>query len=369
FCNQCGWKNPPGSRFCSRCGSRLQDSSALVIDPPVKQAARPKSSNGHAALAGNEEAGPKIEDSDQSLSRYVGVVIGLAVLLVVALYVITIISKQNPVGATGSASIVQMPAEARSAAVIEAHESIPIDERFAPRVDSLLTAIERADGEEERALQNQLIDYLLSIGRVDLAAIRQQRIAVRSDTEADWRRAGDLHYEWLEAVGQERKTDVALLAIDAYRRVLDRNPDDVDVRARLGWVYQFDPANPMEAIRQTNMVLEHDPDHLAANYNRAVFLLRINRLDDAAAQFRRVMELAGSDSPYYRQADVWLKDIEGQRQTGGRPQGCSAKRQRRQRNDPASECQKDGGKELFSVSDKERIREAVARAEENTSGE
>src|SRR5690606_1222292 len=46
FCNQCGWKNPPGSRFCSRCGSRLQDSSALAIDPPVKQAARPKSSNG-----------------------------------------------------------------------------------------------------------------------------------------------------------------------------------------------------------------------------------------------------------------------------------------------------------------------------------
>src|SRR5690606_41646161 len=97
FCKQCGWKNPPGSRFCSRCGSRLQDSSALAIDPPVKQAARPKSSNGHAALAGDEEAVPKVEDSDQSLCRYVGVVIGLAVLLVVVLYVLTIISQPSPV--------------------------------------------------------------------------------------------------------------------------------------------------------------------------------------------------------------------------------------------------------------------------------
>ena len=27
FCNQCGWKNPPGARYCSQCGEELQDLS------------------------------------------------------------------------------------------------------------------------------------------------------------------------------------------------------------------------------------------------------------------------------------------------------------------------------------------------------
>ena len=31
FCNQCGWRNPLGARFCSRCGTALQDLAAEAI--------------------------------------------------------------------------------------------------------------------------------------------------------------------------------------------------------------------------------------------------------------------------------------------------------------------------------------------------
>jgi hypothetical protein len=65
----------------------------------------------------------------------------------------------------------------------------------------------------------------------------------------------------------------------------------------------------MEAIRQTNLVLEKDADHLMANYNKGVFLMRINRLDQALEQFERVKVLAGAESPYYRQADMWIVTI------------------------------------------------------------
>ncbi|RMH51558.1 MAG: zinc-ribbon domain-containing protein, partial [Bacteroidetes bacterium] len=33
YCNQCGWKNPPGARFCSQCGARLQEVPAAAPRP------------------------------------------------------------------------------------------------------------------------------------------------------------------------------------------------------------------------------------------------------------------------------------------------------------------------------------------------
>src|SRR5690606_35307888 len=131
----------------------------------------------------------------------------------------------------------------------------------------------------------------LDIGRIDRAAIEQQRVAQETGGLEDWRRAGDLLFDWMETVTPERRTDVALLTIDAYERVLQQDPGDLDARADLGWAFQYDPQNPMRAIEHTNRVLEEDPDHLAANYNRGVFLLRINRIEDAIAQLERVKQL------------------------------------------------------------------------------
>lgn len=310
YCNQCGRKNPLDARFCSQCGSRLQaidaSGAAAPDKPPSPPAVQP------SEITAEEPSRPAEIDSDSGLSRYVGVLIGLAVLIVVALYMITVVSKQNVSAERNAAGVAEAPADVRSAAVIEEHESIPIQPQFAATVDSFRAEIEQAEGVERRQVQRGLVDYFVRIGRIDRAAIEQQRLAARSDEIADWRMAGDLHYDWLETVSDERKRDVALLAIDAYERVLDKNPGDLDVRADLGWVYQFDPENPMQAIQQTNRVLESDPSHLAANYNRGVFLLRINRLSDALEQFEKVKELASAESAYYRQADMWIETVRRQ---------------------------------------------------------
>jgi tetratricopeptide (TPR) repeat protein len=234
----------------------------------------------------------------------------MSVLVVIALYMITVISKQR-VG-TNDIDRVAAPADIRSAAVIDEVESIPIGERFAPTVDSLRAVIAAGAGQDAYSTRRELVAYLIDIGRVDRAAIEQQRLAREIGQVNDWRRAGDLLYDWMESVNVERKTDVALLTIDAYERVLEEAPDDLDVRADLGWAYQYDPQNPMEAIQHTNQVLEQEPDHLAANYNRGVFLLRINRIEEAVMQFERVVELADEGSLYTRQARAWIRTIQEQ---------------------------------------------------------
>lgn len=314
YCNECGWKNPLDAKFCSRCGTRLQAlGKGSGLPAGVRKARGPASAssapgNTKAKSSPNENPGAQRDsDGSSSVSRYLGVVIGLAVLVVVALYLVTVVSKQRV--SSPARAAVETPAQVRSAAVIEEYESVPVPDQHAGRLDSLRGVIANAAAEERRELQSELIDFFLDIGRIDRAAIEQQRVAQETGGLEDWRRAGDLLFDWMETVTPERRTDVALLTIDAYERVLQQDPGDLDARADLGWAYQYDPQNPMRAIEHTNRVLEEDPDHLAANYNRGVFLLRINRIEDAIAQLERVKQLAGPESPYSRQADMVIQSV------------------------------------------------------------
>lgn len=313
FCNACGAKNPPRSNFCSHCGARLSPVGESVggarheggkPPPPAPPAsAAPTAPPSPSAGTSSQDSG----DSQRDLTRRVGILVGLAILVVVGLYTITVVSKQRAPIDTDAA--VGVPADSRAASVIQEREAIPIGEAYRDRVDSLQAVIDEADAAESIGARRRLVDLLIGIGRVDRAAIEQQRVARISDEAADWKKAGNLLFDWMEMTEPASKSDVALLAIDAYKQVLAHQPDDLDARADLGWAYQYDPQNPMEAIRQTNLVLEESPEHLTANYNKGVFLMRINRLDDASRQFERVKSIAGDESPYYRQAQMWIDTI------------------------------------------------------------
>lgn len=288
-CTDCGARMVEDAGRCELCGSLRSDTVAV-----------PQSGNSGATGA-SEEA------KMSSLGVRVAMLVGIPVLIVIALFMITEMSRQRI--QPEAAPVAAMPAEMRSAAVINEFESIPVASQYALVVDSLQALVHSGDETIALEAQRELVRFMAEIGRIDRAAIEQQRLARRTGSTADWRHAGTLLYAWMEAVYNERKTDVALLAIEAFGKVLEQNPDDVDIRADLGWAYQYDPQNPMEAIRQTNLALEQDPDHLAANYNRAVFLLRINRINEALEQFGRVVVLAEDGSVYERQAEAWIRTI------------------------------------------------------------
>src|SRR5690606_3858356 len=103
----------------------------------------------------------------------------------------------------------------------------------------------------------------------------------------------------------------------AYRRSLELDPDNLDVRTDLGWALQYDPGNALQSIDETNLVLEKDPNHVRASFNRGVLLLQINRLDQAIEQFRKVQRIVGSGAPEYQQAEQAIRAIEELRQQSG----------------------------------------------------
>lgn len=346
LCSACGWKNPPGARFCSDCGARLKDESRLRVEvgrgrsadrptngPPVDSSGRPGTRSATSSAPGPPRRTPPVSPSsppptatppapssrdeggrrgsykgDAALTRQVFILVGLALMVVVALYMVTVISKQRP--SEQDDDRVAVPVEARSARLIREVEAVPITTPYRERADSIQAAIASADAGDALEFTRQFIDLLHDIGRVDRAAIEQMRLAQTTDSPSEWKSAGRLFIDWMERSDPETRPEIAVLAIDAFHRVLEKNPDDLEARADLGWAYQYDPQKPMEAIRQTNLVLEADADHLAANYNKGVFLMRINRLEQAHEQFEKVQEIAGVDSPFHQQAQMWIDAIQ-----------------------------------------------------------
>ena len=330
YCNQCGWQNPVGARYCSQCGTRLQDVSEASTQPrrssQVKPAALPAEEGG--AVEGEPTSYGQADDEQKDITKQVGILVGASLLLVVALFLFLVYDGE-PSGGTGQESggpaTAQMPAAEQQAArqaasipedVAALREQDPLQEDVANRVDDLKSQIEEASAEERQALQSQLINLYVGSGRRDLAAVEQESFAEQTGSVEDWERAGHLFYDWMQTIQgpqqQGRRVGVAQRAIDAYQRVLEEQPDNVDVRTDMATAYVWGTNQPMQGVQQIKQVLEQDPDHVEARFNYGIMLAMIGRAEQAIQQLEQVRETAGQDSPHYQRAGEIIQRIQQQ---------------------------------------------------------
>ncbi len=306
FCNQCGWKNPPGARFCSKCGAALQ-----VIDDPAPTAA-PVASVAAPVPAQSEEKAPKISESapkaassgmdQKAMSRQVGIIVGAGVLLVVALFLVTAVSKTQPAGGPDPAAQQAMPAP-------PAPEQTPLPPQLNEQVATIEDEMAGLTGAARVARQRDLIALFFSAGRLDRAALEQQKIAEATGAVDDWKRVGDLFYDWMNTIPDPpRKAQVASQAVAAYQTVLAQDPDNLDVRTDMATAY-LNTGSPMQGVTEIKRVLEADSTHLHARFNYGLMLTWINRPDQAIEQFEQVKALVDESSDYYRRADEAIRVI------------------------------------------------------------
>ncbi len=271
-CGYCNWKNPAVARFCSQCGSPLQSEDAAVQAP----------------------------DSRSAVPRQVAIMMGAALSLVIALFLVTAVSKSGEPAATqtsiGASEPVVAPPEGTLAA-----EVAELDERIA-----------QAEGTERLLRQREKLLRMLEADRTDLAAVEQQRVAESTGDVGDWKLAGDLYYEAMRLADSDPVLlqQMAGLAVAAYEHTLELDPDNLDVRTDMATAY-LNTGNPMKGVDEIKRVLELDPSHLNANLNYGLMLYHINRVDQAVEQLEKVIELAEEDSEHYRRARAVLADIGG----------------------------------------------------------
>ena len=315
YCNQCGWKNPPGARFCSMCGASLQ-----ILDAPVPSGGAPEASTEESGAVDAPAASPAVPGAvpappspgpskggqaapeRKAVTRQVGIIVGAGVLLVVALFLVTAVSKMQPARTPDQPT----PPGAASAA-------LPAETPLPAQLDEQVAAIEddmaQLDGAMRIARQRDLIPLFFGAGRLDRAALEQEKIAQATGTLDDWKRAGDLFYDWMNTFQDgQSKAQVAGRAIEAYQTVLAQDPDNHDVRTDMATAF-LSTGNPMQGVTEVKRVLEAEPNHLHARFNYGLMLTWINRPDQAIEQFEWVKSLVEETSDYYQRAEEAIRII------------------------------------------------------------
>ncbi len=112
-CDTCGHRNPGGSRFCNRCGSRLVPNRAIDSGERSAGTIAPASqviAEARESKASHEGKSGKITDlgtTDKAVGKQVIIVVSAALLLVVALYAVTTMSG----GSGGSFDSIAQPSQ------------------------------------------------------------------------------------------------------------------------------------------------------------------------------------------------------------------------------------------------------------------
>jgi len=243
-------------------------------------------------------------EGQPGVGRQMGILFGSGILLVVALYLMTVVSA----GLGG-----QAPAPQQSASVPPpAPSAQPLSADIQQQSEALRQEIEGLDGVDRIAKQRELVNLYLSVQRLDLAGAEQEAVATIENTEEAWTFTGNLYYDWMEQNAGALRGTYAQKAIAAYRKALEINPDNLDVRTDMAIAYLYDPDNPMLSIQETNIVLQKDPNHIQANFNRGIMLMQINRIDEARVQFERVKDLIGDPQhPIYQRSEQALATLQG----------------------------------------------------------
>jgi len=306
-CDTCGHRNPGGSRFCNRCGSRLVPNRAIDSGERSAGTIAPASqviAEARESKASHEGKSGKITDlgtTDKAVGKQVIIVVSAALLLVVALYAVTTMSG----GSGGSFDSIAQPSQDQQ--TVE-----PLASQWQDRERRLMSEIEQATGDAQIDARRRLIDMYFAADRLDFAADQTVLIAEAIGSEDEWILAGNLYFDWMQRAPDTQKAPWAQKAVGAYQAALDMNPDNLDVRTDMAIAYLYDPQNSMLAIQETNRVLAADSTHIQANFNRGIMLNQINRTDQAIEQFERVKRIIGNpEDPVYQRAEGAIAQLSG----------------------------------------------------------
>lgn len=311
FCHMCGWQNPDGARFCSDCGTQLQERPADE-SPASDEGKKPASDAQNTEFtASSPDATPPAESLDVAEAAplgamNVGMLVVAGLLVVAALYMITTFSRR------AFPEVEPAPAQAQSSSAESSQQQEPpaaaVTGDLADRVDALEAEAANLSGDALVAKKREIVGAYAAASRPDKAAPVQEEIASLSGTAEDWFSAGHFYYDWMDAQRGEARFAAASQATAAYEKGLEVSPDNLDIRTALAMAY-LNTRAPMQGVTQIRQVLDTDPNHLQGNFYYGVMLMQINRLDQAKSQFEKVKTLVGPESPVHQQADQMLQNL------------------------------------------------------------
>ena len=125
-----------------------------------------------------------------------------------------------------------------------------------------------------------------------LSAHYYEEVAKAGQGEKNWINVAYRYFDAFKEAGDsaERKMMVEK-AINAYKQVLEINPDNLDAKTDLGLCYAEGTSSPMEGIMLLRDVVEKNPNHLTAQFNLGILSVRSGQYEKAVERFEKVLQI------------------------------------------------------------------------------
>jgi outer membrane protein len=163
----------------------------------------------------------------------------------------------------------------------ESHNEVP--QEILDAIRHLRSQIGEGWPKEKNAIfADSLANLYNAAGKFDSAAWFAEEASKFFNTTESWIKAGESYYQaYTFALDQNKQSQLAEKAREFFKKVLDANPKNLDVKTKLAMTYVS--SNPMQGVTMLREVLAEDPKNESA-------LLNMGMLSIQSGQYERGVE-------------------------------------------------------------------------------
>ena len=181
----------------------------------------------------------------------------------------------------------------------------PVQSHFEIALNTAKGTLQRQEADIISGLESRLkaepgnISVMDSLGRQwdalkkpAIAAHYFEEQAMRDETEKNWLNAAYRYFDAFQTTADSAdREELVHHAIDAYKKVLAKNPSNLDAKTDLGICYAEGTSSPMEGITLLREVVAENPEHENAQFNLGVLSMRSGQYEKAADRFLKVLSI------------------------------------------------------------------------------
>lgn len=185
---------------------------------------------------------------------------------------------------------------AADSAVSDVRSHIPVPPELSEGIGQLRREFSGSTEKEKNAIfADSLADLYALANQYDSAAWFAEEASKFFNTVESWTKAGDHYYQaYTLALNVDNQLAYATKAQEFYKRVLDRQPGNLDIKTKMAMTYLSSPS-PMQGIMLLREVLAQDPRHELALFNMGMLSLQSGQHDRAIGYLEKLVEVNPSN--------------------------------------------------------------------------
>jgi len=155
--------------------------------------------------------------------------------------------------------------------------------------------------EKNAIFADSLANLYNTAGKFDSAAWFAEEASKFFNTTESWIKAGDNYYQaYTFALDQDKQGQLAEKAQEFFKKVLDSNPKDLEVKTKLAMTYVS--SNPMQGVTMLREVLAEDPKNESALLNMGMLSIQSGQHERAVERLEELVKI----NPNHAQGQLLL---------------------------------------------------------------